>query len=128
MTDAPDMDKLARRYLDLWQDQVAALVNDPSLAESMAKAYTLMTRGATAFAAAAGLPVTPAKTEAHDTNVASPASPGPASTAVPPADPGFDAVQLARRVAELEERVVRLEAALAASGGSPAPGPRRGRR
>ena len=57
MTDAPDLEQLARRYLDLWQDQMAALVNDPTTAEAMGRTYTLMTRGVAAFADAVGLPV-----------------------------------------------------------------------
>ena len=30
--DAPDLEALARRFLDLWQDQVAASVASPDLA------------------------------------------------------------------------------------------------
>jgi len=38
MTDAPDPAQLARRYLDLWQQQVTAWLNEPEVADAMAKA------------------------------------------------------------------------------------------
>jgi hypothetical protein len=130
MTDAPDLDKLARRYMDLWQDQMAAMVNDPKLADSMAQAYRLTVQGAAAIAQATGIKARSGETHApnQDTAAAQPASPaGSAPSAVPPVVPGDDALVLARRVAELEERVARLEAALGAAGGEPAPKPRRRR-
>src|SRR3546814_14301332 len=36
--DGPDLEDLARRYVDLWQDQVTALDADPEFAESVQKA------------------------------------------------------------------------------------------
>ena len=35
--DAPDAEALAKRFLDLWQDQVAASVADPAMAEWLAR-------------------------------------------------------------------------------------------
>ena len=35
--DAPDLEALAKRFLDLWQDQVAASVADPALAEWLSR-------------------------------------------------------------------------------------------
>jgi hypothetical protein len=35
MAEQADLDELARRYLDLWQDQMTALANDPEMAEAM---------------------------------------------------------------------------------------------
>ena len=35
MSDKADIDELARRYLDLWQDQMAAFAADPEVAETM---------------------------------------------------------------------------------------------
>ncbi|HVI50730.1 MAG TPA: hypothetical protein VM661_05920 [Candidatus Sulfotelmatobacter sp.] len=132
MTDAPDLQQLARRYMDLWQDQMAAVVNDPKLAESMAQAYTLMTKSAAAIAQATNIKAGDANAKgAHEPNTDSPLSSGAASGAAAPAvpsdEPGLDAAVLARRVAELEERVLRLEAALAAGGGQPAAKSRRRR-
>ena len=45
-----DLDDLARRYVDLWQDQMTALAADPAFAESMQKVM------ATMGVAASGLP------------------------------------------------------------------------
>ena len=120
MTKAPDMDQLARRYLDLWQGQVAALSNDPAFADAMVKAYSLMTQGTEAVAKAAGMAMAQKKTEAQDFNADSKAPPRPPSPAAPTVEPSLDVVHLARRVAELEDRVVHLEAALAAAGGNAA--------
>ena len=52
---APELDELARRYLDLWQDQWTALANDPMVAEAMARGFQMMGPGAAAFANFANL-------------------------------------------------------------------------
>lgn len=39
--DLPDLETLARRYLDLWQDQWAALAADPDTAESLARLFQI---------------------------------------------------------------------------------------
>lgn len=46
MSDPPDLDDLARCYLDLWQDQLSALADDDEVAEVMARTLELMTPGA----------------------------------------------------------------------------------
>jgi hypothetical protein len=122
MTDAPDLEQLARRYMDLWQDQMAAMVNDPKLADSMAQAYRLVTTSAAAITQATGIKTRSG--EAHESDKDNAPSTGTAPPAVPSGVPGDDASVLARRVAELEERVARLEAALAGTGGASAPKPR----
>ena len=50
MSDPPELDDLARRYLDLWQDQLAGLAADDEVAEVMARTLELMTTGAAALA------------------------------------------------------------------------------
>ena len=35
--DAPDLEALAKRFLDLWQEQVAASLADPALADWLAR-------------------------------------------------------------------------------------------
>jgi hypothetical protein len=129
MTDAPDINQLARRYLDLWQDQVTALANDPAVAEAMARTYALMTKGAAAFAAS--MPTDNSGAEAHDSSVGNPiptaTAPGTTAVAAASGDPGGDVARLVGRIAELEERVLRLEAAVAGAGGGTAPRPRRRR-
>jgi hypothetical protein len=37
MAESPDLAALARRYVDLWQDQLTAMAADPALAESTAR-------------------------------------------------------------------------------------------
>lgn len=130
MTDAPDLEELARRYLDLWQDQTAAVMNDPTLAEAMGRAYALMTSGGAGLFGAVprdGF----AKGAGHSSNDSANTAAVPSGTpaaAASPADPGLDPAHLARRVAALEERLRRLEAALGSdSRGAEAPTRRRRR-
>lgn len=117
MTDAPDLEQLARRYFDLWQDQAAAMISDPALAEMTARGYSLL--GAILAAAAGGGPEK--GTAFADANAPTsgfrdiPA--GAAPVAAASVDPALDPVRLSARLAALEERIVRLEAILAAGGG-----------
>jgi hypothetical protein len=37
--DAGDFDKLARRYLDLWQNQLSGLASDQALTEQIARLF-----------------------------------------------------------------------------------------
>jgi hypothetical protein len=104
MDDAPEIDDLARRYLDLWQDHWAALAADPRLAEAMAR---LMAMGAPALMTAASAFMTGAAAG----GAGEPAAPrAPAAAAAPAGGPdGVDG--LARRLALVEERLARLESA-----------------
>jgi hypothetical protein len=96
MSQPPDIEALARRYLDLWQDQASALAGDAELAGQLGRWLTLMQSGmAHAFQAAAA---------------ATASAPG---TATPAAASGGGQPRLdefARRLALLEERIARLEA------------------
>src|SRR5690349_2449693 len=109
MSQPPDIKALARRYLDLWQDQASALAGDAELARQLGRWLTLMQSGM-----------------AHAVQAAAATSaPGTATPAVASGDgqPGLD--ELARRLALLEERIVRLEAG---AGGKRKPAGRRARR
>jgi hypothetical protein len=128
MNEAPDPDQLARRYLDLWQQQVTAWLNEPDVADAMAKSYVLMVRGLTALAGAAGLAPSAfaggrkndadRATARQDATAKATGGKAPAAGAQAPAassrDPDRDAAVLARRLAQLEERLARLESAAAA--------------
>src|SRR3954469_15247825 len=49
-SDPPTLESLARRYLDLWQDQWSALAVDPDVAENFARLFQIMGQGVAAMA------------------------------------------------------------------------------
>jgi hypothetical protein len=128
MTEPPDLDALARRYADLWQDQVAAAAVDAELQDAMARLMRLMGEnlaaapalwqglwvGATAWhGASSGFGTR--NTHGDDGSAGAtilrdgPAS-GAAPAAGPSADRGLDLVQFDARLAVLEKRLATLEA------------------
>ncbi|WP_254434899.1 hypothetical protein [Magnetospirillum sp. UT-4] len=128
----PDLKALARRYLDLWQEQVAAMANDPALAEALARSIALIAQGPAAFVQVAQTGMSSPASEARTPDAASPKRPFPASTGSPavaaaPDDPCLDAAGLARRLAAVEDRLAALESRLGEGGGKPEGGPRRRR-
>ncbi|WP_148207289.1 hypothetical protein [Paramagnetospirillum magneticum] len=130
MSDAPpDFKALARRYLDLWQEQVAAVAADPALAEAVARGVAMMTQSAAAVAQATGLKVNQPDggPKAENTSQQPGGPDGAASPGAAPHDPRLDPDELARRVTALEGRIARLEAALGGGGADPGAKPRRGR-
>ncbi len=42
MSDEANLDELARRYLELWQDQMSALAADPEFAEALSRLFNAM--------------------------------------------------------------------------------------
>jgi hypothetical protein len=42
MSDEANLDELARRYVELWQDQVSALAADPEFAEALGRLFNTM--------------------------------------------------------------------------------------
>jgi hypothetical protein len=114
MPEPPDLANLAKRYVDLWQDQLSAMAADPELAESMARLL------------AALVPPTwlrwPGATRDE---AAAPA--GAAAAGAAPLDGDGGLAELARRLAAVEERLAALEAGTR-GGGTGARGKRRPRR
>jgi hypothetical protein len=134
MSDTPDLDELAERYLDLWQDQMSALASDPEFAEVMnrllASSAAAMPDLAAAWAAwpamMAGLGAGKRTEDGKDAEQTD-GGPGAAPTgrkggaraakgapraeaaAAAPGDRRADLVELARRLAALEDRVAALE-------------------
>jgi uncharacterized protein YhaN len=134
MSERADLDELARRYLDLWQDQMTALAGDKEFAETLQRLMTTM--GLAAGAAPEFWRAWPAmmaglQPPQHGNRVSDEESreraPGPASPAAASdgGESGLD--QLARRLAALEERIAALEAAGSRGRGRAASKPRKGR-
>jgi hypothetical protein len=107
MADSEDPGALARRFLDLWQEQVAAAAADPALAEMMRRLAESQAAWAALWTAAG-----PSAQHGRPDDVPAPA-PVPPHGAAPAGDAsggGGDAVRLAERLAALEARIAALEA------------------
>ncbi|MBI2978410.1 MAG: hypothetical protein HYY38_06220 [Rhodospirillales bacterium] len=121
MAKPPDLDALARRYLDLWQEQLGGVGKDAEAAEVMARTIELMNAGAAAFAAmaasAAARESSPAGGKTRNDHDATPFDrrdirsepPGPASAAAARGAPDHDLAELARRLGRIEKRLAALE-------------------
>ena len=113
--DADDIQKLAREYVDLGEQQIKALAGDADLAKTMAQTTELMNMGAANMAAM----MQAAGTKATETSKTH----GPEDGAPPPdaasGNSEHDAGKLAARVAELERRLNRLESLVEPSGKIP---------
>jgi hypothetical protein len=140
MLDPPDYDDLARRYLDLWQEQWAAMAADPRTAELLTQLYSLVGQQMSAFApflqgfSAFGPGPGPAADssgaadeikkhrEDHDAARSAPERSvrrgEPPSRATPsgaaPDDRADGVDELTRRLAVVEERLARIETVAAA--------------
>jgi uncharacterized protein YceH (UPF0502 family) len=102
-----DFDRLARRYLDLWQGQLAGLAADQALTEQIARLF-----------AAANAQVASAMQAAQGAHHA--ATPASSTAGTPPAAASSghgadDLGELRRRVEALESRIAELEARLSRS-------------
>jgi hypothetical protein len=94
--DAGDFDKLARRYLDLWQSQLAGLASDQALTEQIARLFAAAnTQVASAMQAAQG---------AHHATQT-----GTSAAAPAPGHGADDVGELRKRLEALEARIAELE-------------------
>src|SRR5689334_8062037 len=97
MPEPPDLADLAKRYLDLWQDQLIAMAADPELAEGMARLLgALVPRASPLRGGAFG----------HETT----APAGAAAARAAPSHGDERLAELARRLAAIEERLAAVEA------------------
>jgi ubiquinone biosynthesis protein UbiJ len=97
-----DFDRLARRYLDLWQAQLAGLASDQAVTEQIARLF-----------AAANTQVASAIQGVQGASHAGTTRPPPA--AAPSGDGADDLGELRKRVEALEARLAELEARLRTS-------------
>jgi hypothetical protein len=108
MSEPPDLEALARRYLDLWQSQVNAIAGDTELSEALAR----FVEAAKAMGAGAWWPGAAAQPEAssrekHGTD--SPPADRSAAAAASPGDRDDDLAGIGRRLDALERRLAVLE-------------------
>ena len=112
MSEPPNLEALARRYLDLWQDQATALAGDAELARQIGQWLSMMQAGMVhgfqSNNAANPAPGPRAKTAAGAASAAAASGGG---------QPGLD--ELTRRLAALEKRLDRLEAGTQSGGPKP---------
>ena len=118
MSDTPDMENLARRFLDLWQDQLAAMASDPEAAESLNRLMALAGPPGAAFATAYGQNI-PGESPAHDGRAQTDSAPAPGATAAAPASGDGDGNlgELLRRLGDVEKRLAELESGPGETGG-----------
>jgi uncharacterized protein YceH (UPF0502 family) len=109
MADEPsgDFDRLARRYLDLWQSQLSGLASDQALTEQIARLFAAANAQVASAIQAAQGSAHAAKPEPTTSQAGSP------SAAAPSGNGADDVGELRKRVAALEARLAELEARLA---------------
>ncbi|HEY5207934.1 MAG TPA: hypothetical protein VIJ42_00660, partial [Stellaceae bacterium] len=94
--DGPDLAGLAKRFIDLWQEQMTALAGDPALADGISRFMAALPPG---------VPWWPGFPGSHD-----PGKNGTPAAAAAPDQRGDGVEQLASRLATVEKRLARLEA------------------
>ena len=123
---AGELDALAKRYLDLWESQLAALGSDRELAEAMAKTAKLMNSGATAFLE--GITKATHGKNAEDAAGAETNNAGPQAAAALDGHSDHDLADFQRRLERLEKRLAQLEAGSGGKGARPGKGSGKGTR
>jgi hypothetical protein len=109
MAEPPDLDTLARRYLDLWQEQVAAMAADPELSELMGRLMQAMSIGPAGIMSLWANAATQGKDGARRPRSDSAATDGTASARPPSGNGSDDLAELRERLAALERRIARVE-------------------
>src|SRR5579862_5659793 len=109
MAEPPDLASLAKRYVDLWQDQLIAMAADPALAESTARLLAALVPSA--WPGKQHDEPHPRASQSH----ASSYPPGPAPAGAPFDERDRGLAELARRLAAVEERLAAVEAGIRGS-------------
>jgi hypothetical protein len=147
MADPPDLQDLARRYLDLWQDQLRAMAADPDMMATVGRMLAASARQPETgklpsaapdllawwqTAAAALQPLQPMGGATHrdpGTAARRPSAEARSEAASAPSDGGGGSLRdIERRLAALEARLDALEPGAGARRGSAQAKPRRSKR
>ncbi len=106
--ETPDLEALGARFLELWQDQLAAMTLDPGNVEGFSRFYHLFSEAALPAASGADHSNAAAAPRKDEKDAAGPA---PRPTAAGPSSGGTDvrADELEKRLADLEKRLGALE-------------------
>lgn len=107
MPDTPDLDEMARNYLDLWQEHLKTISQDGETMDVLARTVALMNSGAAAFTAGAKGYAPNNETTGADTQADNITRPKTAGASPEPAGP--ELAQCLERIAILEKRVADLE-------------------
>jgi hypothetical protein len=128
MSDSPELDALARRYLDLWEEQMAAWASDAALADILRLWLGLVGLDRYGAAARTGM-----KAGDGGDGAAEAGGQGGQVSVGSPADAAAlghrhnDMAELARRLAALEQRLAVMEARIPAANAGAGRGPQRHR-
>jgi hypothetical protein len=117
-----DLEGLAKRYVDLWQQQMGATLGDPALAQTLAKSFAALSQGLNQGMARAAKG-DPQHGQSASEGAAKPAPaaktpPGTHTAAPASGDPDGELARLKRRLSALEKRIAALEAKPETRGGS----------
>ncbi|MHA1567718.1 MAG: hypothetical protein ACTSX7_20590 [Alphaproteobacteria bacterium] len=123
MVEPPSLEELARRYMDLWEEQLTAVAGDQALADQMGKLFEAMRQGAGAIIPASGDPGAGTTDEAADDAKGQPAdNPTGAATAGVASERGDgDMAEFVRRLTTVEKRLAALERKAGGKGRATAP-------
>jgi hypothetical protein len=116
MADEKDLESLAKRYLDVWESQLAGMAADSELAAQLGRLFaatnSALLAGLKAPLAAAGAFNAAQQSGAGGAQSAGQptgATAGPAAPAAASGDRGLDLGELSDRLAALERRITGLE-------------------
>ena len=124
MSEPPDLDALAKQYLDLWQQQLGGVSEDQQTAKIMAQTMELMNAGAAAIASMATQ--NPGNQNQGNADADASSSPSTAAGGAAPGASDLDLAELAQRLERLEKRLDSLETGTKKSRRKPAKKPRKG--
>jgi hypothetical protein len=127
MSKAPDLESLAKSYLDLWQDQFASMAADPATAEAMARLFGAMAAGWGSPGGAIGGGAGAGDERGSPGHQDGPGAADGTAAAAPSLRNRSDGVpRLLARIAELERRLDALERRSGGTRGGAEDGPRKG--